>query len=304
MQSRTLLRASCTWLETWLQHPQQRTLSTRLESMDPGPSEVDENYRVAISTLNGLQTNAAVLEQIRRRGDDRMVSEYNRMQQYLERVGIAPADLAQLNAVHVSGTKGKGSVCAMTESILRCHGFKTGLYVSPHLLEVRERIRLNGQPLSREEFVSYFWDVYSKLNNTRHLYNDAMPSYFRFLTVMAFSVFLSNKVDVAVVEVGIGGTHDSTNIIEEPVVCGITSLGYDHTDILGPTLFDIAWHKGGICKQHRPAFTVEQRPEALTGLSRRARELGARSLSLSPPLASYPGPLPGMSPGPTGEWVD
>jgi folylpolyglutamate synthase len=294
MQSRTLLRASCTWLETWLQHPQQRTLSTRLESMDPGPSEVDENYRVAISTLNGLQTNAAVLEQIRRRGDDRMVSEYNRMQQYLERVGIAPADLAQLNAVHVSGTKGKGSVCAMTESILRCHGFKTGLYVSPHLLEVRERIRLNGQPLSREEFVSYFWDVYSKLNNTRHLYNDAMPSYFRFLTVMAFSVFLSNKVDVAVVEVGIGGTHDSTNIIEEPVVCGITSLGYDHTDILGPTLFDIAWHKGGICKQHRPAFTVEQRPEALTGLSRRARELGARSLSLSPPLASYPGPLPDL----------
>ena len=160
-----------------------------------------------------------------------MVSEYNRMQQYLERVGIAPADLAQLNAVHVSGTKGKvsggcsevfihtspsqGSVCAVTESILRCHGFKTGLYVlvytlssciaiivkapiihlrSPHLLEVRERIRLNGQPLSRGEFVSYFWDVYSKLNNTRHLYNDAMPSYFRFLTVMAFSVFLSNKV--------------------------------------------------------------------------------------------------------------
>ncbi|CAI8026281.1 Folylpolyglutamate synthase, mitochondrial [Geodia barretti] len=313
MQSRTLLRASCTWLETWLQRPRPRPLSTRLESMDPEPSEIDENYRVAISTLNGLQTNAAVLEQIRRRGDDRMVSEYNRMQQYLERVGIAPADLAQLNAVHVSGTKGKGSVCAVTESILRCHDFKTGLYVlvytlsscisiilkapiihlrSPHLLEVRERIRLNGQPLSRGEFVSYFWDVYSKLNNTRHLYNDAMPSYFRFLTVMAFSVFLSNKVDVAVVEVGIGGTHDSTNIIEEPVVCGITSLGYDHTDILGPTLFDIAWHKGGICKQHRPAFTVEQRPEALTGLSRRARELGASSLSLVPPLASYPGPLP------------
>ena len=156
---------------------------------------------------------------------------------------------------------------------------------SPHLLEVRERIRINGEPLSREAFVSYFWDVYSKLNNTRHLYDDSMPSYFRFLTVMAFFVFLSNKVrshwctlrttgesvdlqvDVAVVEVGIGGTHDSTNIIESdisgylptsdimllsrhrhPVVCGITSLGYDHTDILGPTLSDIAWHKGGICK--------------------------------------------------------
>ena len=68
---------------------------------------------------------------------------------------------------------------------------------SPHLLEVRERIRINGQPLSREMFVSYFWDVYSKLNNTRHLYNDSMPSYFRFLTVMAFSVFLSNKVITA-----------------------------------------------------------------------------------------------------------
>ena len=100
--------------------------------------------QAAVSTLNGLQTNAATLELIRRLGNDRRISEYNRMQQYLERVGIVPADLQRLNAVHVSGTKGKvsscecdlhlyfsfqGSVCAMTESIFRCHGVKTGLYV-------------------------------------------------------------------------------------------------------------------------------------------------------------------------------
>jgi folylpolyglutamate synthase len=108
-----------------------------------------------------------------------------------------------------------------------------------------------------------------------------MPSYFRFLTVMAFSVFLREEVDVAVVEVGIGGTHDSTNIIPQPVVCGVTSLGYDHTDILGPTLSEIAWHKGGIFKEHSPALTVEQSPEALATLSHRARELGASSFSQS-----------------------
>ena len=102
---------------------------------------------------------------------------------------------------------------------------------SPHLLEVRERILINGRPLSRASFVSHFWDIYRNLDSTRHLYNDLMPSYFRFLTVMAFSVFLQNKVvahscrsanivllplqvNVAVVEVGIGGTHDSTNIIQ------------------------------------------------------------------------------------------
>jgi folylpolyglutamate synthase len=112
---------------------------------------------------------------------------------------------------------------------------------------------------------------------------------------MAFSVFLREEVDVAVVEVGIGGTHDSTNIIPQPVVCGVTSLGYDHTDILGPTLSEIAWHKGGIFKEHSPALTVEQSPEALATLSHRARELGASSFSQVPPLSSYPGPLPELS---------
>jgi folylpolyglutamate synthase len=253
----------------------------------------DEQYEDAVRKLNGLQTNAAVLDLIRQQKGNRQVSEHNKMRQYLLRVGLTVGDLQQLKAIHVSGTKGKGSVCAITESILRCHGFKTGLYVSPHLLEVRERIRINGRPLSRKMFVSYFEEVYSKLHHTRHLYEDAMPSYFRFLTVMAFYVFLQSKVDVAVVEVGIGGTHDSTNIIEHPVVCGVTSLGYDHTDILGPTLADIAWHKGGICKEKCPVLTLNQSPEAMSALFHRARELRAQSFRVVPPLSSYPGPPPG-----------
>ncbi|NXO50885.1 FOLC protein, partial [Aramus guarauna] len=147
---------------------------------------------------------------------------------------------------------------------------------SPHLVQVRERIRINGQPISKELFSKYFWLVYNRLEETKDPAHTSMPAYFRFLTIMAFHVFLQEKVDLAVVEVGIGGAYDCTNIIRAPVVCGVSSLGIDHTSILGDTMEKIAWQKGGIFKPGVPAFTVVQ-PE-------RPLEVTRGGLVLEPPL--------------------
>ncbi|NWY59160.1 FOLC protein, partial [Chionis minor] len=143
---------------------------------------------------------------------------------------------------------------------------------SPHLVQVRERIRINGQPISKELFSKYFWLVYNRLEETKDPAHAGMPAYFRFLTILAFHVFLQEKVDLAVVEVGIGGAYDCTNIIRAPVVCGVSSLGIDHTSILGDTMEKIAWQKGGIFKPGVPAFTVAQPERPLEVLRDRAQE--------------------------------
>uniref|UniRef100_A0A8V5G4S7 Folylpolyglutamate synthase n=1 Tax=Melopsittacus undulatus TaxID=13146 RepID=A0A8V5G4S7_MELUD len=229
------------------------------------------SFQDAIRTLNTLQTNASFLEQVKReRGDPQ--AQLEAMRGFLERSGLKVEDLDQLNIIHVTGTKGKGSACAFTECILRSYGLRTGFYSSPHLVQVRERIRINGQPISRELFSKYFWLVYNRLEETKDPADGSMPAYFRFLTIMAFHVFLQEKVDLAVVEVGIGGAYDCTNIIRAPVVCGVSSLGIDHTSILGDTMEKIAWQKGGIFKPGVPAFTVAQPERPLEVLRDRAQE--------------------------------
>ncbi|XP_019331437.1 folylpolyglutamate synthase, mitochondrial isoform X3 [Alligator mississippiensis] len=242
-------------------------------------------YKDAIRTLNTLQTNASYLEQVKReRGDPQVQLEA--MKGFLERSGLKVEDLDQLNIIHVTGTKGKGSACAFTERILRNYGLKTGFYSSPHLVQVRERIRINGQPISKELFSKYFWQVYNRLEETKDPAYASMPAYFRFLTIMAFHVFLQEKVDLAVVEVGIGGAYDCTNIVRKPVVCGVSSLGIDHTSILGDTMEKIAWQKGGIFKPGVPAFTVPQPERPLEVLRDRARESPC-PLYLCPDLGAY-----------------
>uniref|UniRef100_A0A8D0HG17 Folylpolyglutamate synthase n=1 Tax=Sphenodon punctatus TaxID=8508 RepID=A0A8D0HG17_SPHPU len=211
----------------------------------------------AIRTLNTLQTNASYLEQVKReRGDPQVQLEA--MKGFLQRSGLK--------------VRKKGSACAFTERILRNYGLKTGFYSSPHLVQVRERIRINGQPISKELFSKYFWQVYNRLEETKDPGQTCMPAYFRFLTIMAFHVFLQEKVDLAVLEVGIGGAYDCTNIIRKPTVCGVSSLGIDHTSILGDTIEKIAWQKGGIFKPGVPAFTVPQPAQPLEVLRERARE--------------------------------
>ncbi|XP_005527266.1 PREDICTED: folylpolyglutamate synthase, mitochondrial isoform X1 [Pseudopodoces humilis] len=236
-----------------------------------GTAEGTEPEGDAIRMLNTLQTNASYLEQVKReRGDPQ--AQLEAMQGFLERSGLKVEDLDRLNIIHVTGTKGKGSACAFTECILRSYGLKTGFYSSPHLVQVRERIRINGQPISKDLFNKYFWLVYNRLEETKDPEHASMPAYFRFLTIMAFQVFLQEKVDLAVVEVGIGGTYDCTNIIRAPVVCGVSSLGIDHTSILGDTMEKIAWQKGGIFKPGVPAFTVAQPERPLEVLRERAQE--------------------------------
>ncbi|XP_002741781.1 folylpolyglutamate synthase, mitochondrial-like [Saccoglossus kowalevskii] len=244
------------------------------------------NYEDAVRVLNTLQTNSAVLDKIRKEKGRLSKNSLPEYLDFLDRADITLDDIDDLSIIHVSGTKGKGSVCAFCESILRANGFKTGFYSSPHLVEVRERIRINGLPLKKDDFSRYFFNVYNKLESTKDKFNGSMPAYFRFLTIMAFHVFMREKVDVAIVEVGIGGAYDCTNVVRYPIVTGISSLGMDHTKVLGDTLDKIAWHKTGICKPGRPAFTVLQPKEAMDTVITRATELQA-PIQLTPDLSNY-----------------
>ncbi|XP_075989781.1 folylpolyglutamate synthase, mitochondrial-like isoform X2 [Anticarsia gemmatalis] len=255
-----------------------------------------KSYEDAVCKLNLLQSNKASIEQIRkdiRTGQvSNIVAELQKkctnledMESYLARTGVSMAKLDQLSVIHIAGTKGKGSTSAMCESILRHHGFRTGFYSSPHLVAVRERIRLNGRVLSEDQFAQYFHQVYDLLDGSK-AYEGDMPKYFAFLTVMAFNVFLKEKVDVALVEVGIGGIVDYTNILRKVPVVGITALGLDHTTILGNTLPEIAAAKAGIMKPGCEAYTVTQPNDAMDVL-RNVADSFKCPLTVVPDYKSY-----------------
>lgn len=242
-------------------------------------------YQDAIEHLNSLQSNAATLEAVRASGGRLSEFAIPEMLEYLERIGYSPRDLNTLNVIHITGTKGKGSTSAFVNSILQHTepSWKVGLYTSPHLVAVRERIRINGAPISEDDFTKYFFEVWDKLavNYKRKLPSTSlMPGYFRFMTLLAFHTFLKMKVDATVLEVGVGGAYDSTNIVPKPVVTGITALGIDHVSVLGKTLKEIAWQKGGIFKEGVPAITVTQPQEGIEVLEARAKELRSSSFSV------------------------
>ncbi|MDG1841660.1 MAG: bifunctional folylpolyglutamate synthase/dihydrofolate synthase [Crocinitomicaceae bacterium] len=157
-------------------------------------------------------------------------------------------DNNNLKFVHVAGTNGKGSVCCMLASTLSESGYKTGLFTSPHLLDFRERIRINGSKISKEEVISFC----EKVKNL-----DFNPSFFEITFAMAIEHFVNEKCDICIIEVGLGGRLDATNIIT-PILTAITSIGLDHTDILGNSLSEIAKEKAGIIKKEIPLVLGEK----------------------------------------------
>ena len=169
--------------------------------------------------------------------------------------------------IHVAGTNGKGSCSHTIAAILQEAGYRVGLYTSPHLVDFRERIRINGRPIP-EEYVVHF------VEKERSFFEPLHPSFFELTTAMAFCYFADEKVDVAVIEVGLGGRLDCTNIIH-PDLCIITNISFDHTQFLGDTLAKIAGEKAGIIKKDIPVVIGETTPETKAVFLQRAEEVNA-----------------------------
>jgi len=194
-----------------------------------------------------------------------------RIRTVLEELG-RPQDRCRF--VHVAGTNGKGSTCAMIESALRANGRRTGLFTSPHLAEPTERIRIDGEPISFERFTEAFERVANVVEDLLDAGRiDMHTTYFETVTAMALLVFAEEAVDMVVLEVGLGGRLDATNVVQ-PELCVVTPVDYDHEAFLGKSLESIAGEKAGILKPRVPAVFARQRPEPAQVLSARASELG------------------------------
>jgi len=178
--------------------------------------------------------------------------------------------------VHIAGTNGKGSTAAMLESILRAAGMRTGLYTSPHLERINERIRIDGRPISDDDFAAAWTRVHVAIEPLLAAGKlAAHPTFFECVTAMAFSAFAARAVDFAVYEVGMGGRLDATNIVE-PEVAVITTIDFDHENYLGHSIEEIAAEKAGIIKRGASVVSAVERPEARAVVARRCREMGAR----------------------------
>lgn len=173
----------------------------------------------------------------------------------------------KFKSIHVAGTNGKGSTSHMLAAILQQAGYKTGLYTSPHLKDFRERIKINGEMIE-ENFVVDF------VERTKAVSEAISPSFFELTVALAFEYFEKEKVDIAIIETGLGGRLDSTNIIS-PMLSIITNIGYDHMDILGNTLEKIALEKAGIIKPGVPVVIGEYLPETREVFINKASELNA-----------------------------
>ena len=192
--------------------------------------------------------------------------DLDRMRTLLKKIGN-PHE--QFRSVHVAGTKGKGSTCAMIASMLQACGYKVGLYTSPHLTDVRERIQINGEMIPQADFARLVRSVEQVAGKMK-----PSPTYFDVLTAIGFKWFAEQKVEIAVIETGLGGRLDSTNVIK-PEVTAITSISKDHMAQLGNTLDKIAEEKAGIFKHGVPAVTVVQEPAVEASLKRVAEKVGA-----------------------------
>ena len=190
----------------------------------------------------------------------------------------------QFKSVHIAGTNGKGSTAHMLSSILQESGYKVGLYTSPHLKDFRERIRINGKMITEQEVGDF-------VKESKAIFEEMELSFFEFTVAMAFDYFANQQVDIAIIETGLGGRLDSTNILN-PELTIITNIGLDHTNLLGNTLEKIAVEKGGIIKENTPIIIGRKQKETNTIFQNIAKEKNAH-LMYSEPQQNYATDLKG-----------
>lgn len=173
----------------------------------------------------------------------------------------------KLRFIHVAGTNGKGSFCSMMSSVLQKQGYKVGLYTSPYIVVFNDRIRVNGLPIAEDDINDLFLRVRQKADTMK-----TPPSSFDFITAAAFLWFYETKCDIVVLEVGLGGRYDSTNVIKNSLLSVITGIEFDHTEILGDTIEKIAWEKAGIIKENCPALYGGNDEKALAVIEKECEE--------------------------------
>ncbi len=228
------------------------TTATRSKTRKRKASPRKKSIRTYDAALKYLYSQTDY-EQMLRVRYNRDTFSLDRMYALLKKLGNPHT---KLKTVHVAGTKGKGSTVTMLSSMLRSCGYKVGMYISPHLCDLRERITVNGDMISMAAMTRLMARVEPIVEKMKD-----KPTFFEILTAMAFCHFVDVDVDIAVVETGLGGRLDSTNVLT-PAVCGVTSISLDHMKQLGKTLKEIATEKAGIFKQDIPAVSVPQEPEA------------------------------------------
>lgn len=221
--------------------------------------------------VNTDKTNSkAAIEKIHKFERFGMILGLERMNSLLKLLGNPQDDL---KIIHVAGTNGKGSICRYIYSVLQAGGYKTGLYTSPFLEVFNERIELDGNYISDEDLAVYT-DRVLRCVETMTQRGEQSPTEFEVVTAIAFLYFKEKGCDYAIMEVGLGGSGDSTNVCKAPLISVIASISYDHTDRLGNTLAEIAGEKAGIIKEGCPVVTSAEAPEALEVIERKAEELG------------------------------
>ncbi|MFN8818188.1 MAG: bifunctional folylpolyglutamate synthase/dihydrofolate synthase [bacterium] len=236
----------------------------------PLPAAGVVTYADALALLH----NRVDLERVRVTGETKHQYKLDRMRALCEALGHPEK---QFRSVHVAGTKGKGSTCEMLTSALTGCGYTVGVYTSPHLADIRERIRLGSALISEGEFVRHLRTAAEAAEGIEAEHGRA--TFFELMTAMAFLHFADQAVDLAVIEVGLGGRLDCTNVIE-PAVAAVALIGYDHMQILGETLPEIAAQKGGIYKPGAVCLTYDQEGEVIDTLRRCAEEAGEKLLVL------------------------
>jgi folylpolyglutamate synthase len=259
-------------------------------------SDLDTLYETAVEALMSPLHQSTTKEEIIK-SSERRVRTIEDMNYYWDccvlQEGPPPSTTTTTRTtprmIHITGTKGKGSTACFCESVLRRNGYRTGLFTSPHLIDIRERIRLDGLPVHKHVFATTYWKLRRAIEERRRRHDDdddddasstasdlppKYPGYFRMLTLMAYHIFLySTEVDVMIVEVGMGGRYDATNFWTASSgsgsgsntgrVCGVTLLDYDHVRVLGNTLEKIAWEKGGIFKVNKlDTANISKRPQS------------------------------------------